>query len=337
MELARKFNTLYLHVGLSKTGTTSIQRVLLDNAALLESQHGIHYPRGFPENPPFRGNHSRFVRALFCAHPEAQRRLPTIGIHSNAELQNYTGTCLQQLAAGFAATTAQDLLISAESVCNFKDVDARALAEWCRGIAESVKVIACVRHPEHALASEIQQRLRVGARLENLYQAPPFKRLRALFEMFEANFGGENIICYSFHRALENPRGLTSEFLRQLGIDSATDFSEQKAENSSISAEAAQLLDALNQAVPQFIAGQANPERQRYSIQPLLSVPGGKYTVPQAVRERVRSASGPEVAWIEEHYQLDLSFPPPAAEAPAGGNFSPQALQAIATGLARKR
>ncbi len=334
MHPAPPFKRLYLHIGLSKTGTTSIQRDILENAPLLEERFDIHYPREFPESPPFNGNHSRVLRALFCEHPDAQRRLPTIGIHSDEELRAYQRGCREKLEEGFAGSGASTLLLSAESVCNFSDCDMAALAQWTACLAESVRVIACVRHPVHALSSEIQQRLRVGARLENLYRKPPYKRLRELFGRVEAQFGRENITAYSFHRALENPGGLGSEFFRQLGVESGESFTSRRTENSSISQEAALLLDALNRKVPQFIEGRANPERRRYSIQPLLSVPGPKYRVPAEVVERAAQASHDEVTWIAETYGLDLEFSQRPQASGFEDAFSDAAKTAIALRLA---
>ena len=130
MQGAHRFQTLYLHIGLSKTGTTSIQRDILDHAALLDSKYAIHFPRHLPEPQPFNGNHSRMLRALFSSHPEAQRRLVTIGIHDQSELSAYQIASREKLHEGFAQSAAANLLLSAESVCNFKDCDLAALSQW---------------------------------------------------------------------------------------------------------------------------------------------------------------------------------------------------------------
>lgn len=335
MRSISRFKTLYLHIGLSKTGSTSIQRNIFERAALLESRYDIHFPVDLPGDPPFNGNHSKMLRALFSGHPEAQRRLPTIGIHSAAELRDYTAACRQRLERSFAASEAGSLLLSAESVCNFKPCDLASLSQWASSLADRVRVIACVRHPVHALSSEIQQRLRVGARLENLYRSPPYKRLRSLFEEMEKHFGRDHITAYSFHRALENPSGLTSEFFRQLGTETGDDFRSRREENTSISAEAALMLDALNQAVPQFRDGVANPERRQYSIQRLLGIPGPRYRVPGEVVEKARRASGDEVAWMEATYKLDLSHDETPASPEHQASFNDDALQMMACTISR--
>lgn len=56
------FDTCYLHIGPPKTGTTSLQRTLLKNAAVLERSSVI-----FPTQAP---NH-KFVVSAFMQNPAA--------------------------------------------------------------------------------------------------------------------------------------------------------------------------------------------------------------------------------------------------------------------------
>lgn len=303
-----KFQTLYLHIGLGKTGTTAIQRQLMASADMLEPDFGIHYPRHFPDSTRFTGNHSTVLRALFCKYPPAKRRLSAVGLHTDGEIAQYNKANRAAMHRAFQATTASQLLLSAESVSHFTTEDLADLAAWGQSLAHEVKLVACVRNPVHALPSEIQQRLKIGAKLENLYDNPPFYRFQSLFEELEQFFGRENIIAYSFHRALENSAGLAAELLKQIGSEVVCTLGKHSPANSRISLEATLLLNAFNHQVPAFIEGRNNPQRTGKEVQRLIAVPGKRYEAPGSILHKVQTASKTDTDWLQSSYPIDLSY-----------------------------
>ncbi len=100
----KRFNTIYLHVGLGKTGTTSIQRELLRYAGALESRHDLHYPRRFPHLHDFEGNHSFLLRGLFFEREEVRRQLAIRGLDDAGKLALFRQRTLDALDKGFAAS-----------------------------------------------------------------------------------------------------------------------------------------------------------------------------------------------------------------------------------------
>ena len=311
-----RFETLYLHVGLDKTGTTSVQSELAARAALLESTLDIHFPTTFRQWPGFRGNHSNLLRPLFARDPRAARRLAARGLHNEEEVIAFNRQNLEDLNAGFARTRSNDLLLSAEVISHFKPVDLQGLAQWSHELAQRVVVIACIRHPVHALSSEIQQRLRIGARLENLYRNPPYYRFRELLGNLAGAFGSEALRLYSFHRAVEHPKGLAAALLQECGRSAASGFEKQLPANVSMSAEAAVMLSAYNAQRPAFILGQRNPARSQAAVQRLAALPGDTYLAPADVLDRTRDVAAKELDWLQERYGLDLSHPPVPAGTP---------------------
>jgi len=301
-----KFSTIYLHAGLGKTGTTSIQRQLLDNAALLDSRYDLHFPCHFPHERRFRGNHSLLIRALFPDSAAARRRLAGVGLNSPSEIEHYNRQTIAQLEAGFARTTASRALLSAEGVGHFSADDMNALGKWLAGMADEVKVIVCVRHPIDALSSEIQQRLNLGAVLEELYEHPPFYRFRFLFQRLESAFGHENIIAYDFTDAVNHPDGVTAMFLGKLGIEHAAQFKREPPTNVSMSHESALLVSALNRQRPLLGAEGRNPLRRSDDIRQIKAIPGRKYTAPAAVYQKVADAIQPEIEWLQSQYRIEL-------------------------------
>ncbi len=328
-----KFRTLYLHIGLGKTGTTSIQRELAENAAALDARCALHFPTQLSRWKQFRGNHSDLLRARFAAAPRARRRLATLGLYNDTDIAEYNATNERDLLTGFTASSARDLLLSAEVVAHFEPADLDALAQWCRSLASEVAVIACVRHPAHALSSEIQQRLRIGAKLENLYKNPPTYRFRELFANLESAFGTDTLRVYSFHRAIEHPGGLAAALLAQCGLDADELLAPQPAANVRMSAEAALLLSAYNREFPAFIMGERNAERSPRAVRALAAIPGRRYEAPADALALAEERTADDVDWLQSRFGLDLSHTP-VQPGEADPRFSAESLHAIAMAIA---
>lgn len=305
----RKFHTAYLHVGLGKTGTTTIQQQLLQHAELLESRYDLHFPRNFSHEHRFNGNHSLLLRALYPDSDAARKRLAGVGLTSRRKIERYNRKTRAQLKKGFTRTSAYNLLLSAEGVGHFSAEDIHALAGWLAGIADEVKVIVCVRHPIDALSSEIQQRLNLGAVLEDLYQNPPVYRFRSLFGRLESAFGHDSIITYDFSDAVSHPGGVTAMFLSKLGIEDCAVFGRIPPTNVTMSHEAALLISALNRQRPLLSGERRNPRRRSDDIRQMKQIPGRKYKAPAEVYQKVRDAMLPDIEWLRDHYELELQAP----------------------------
>lgn len=328
-----RFKKIYLHIGLGKTGTTSIQADLLREGRVLESKFDLHFPRSFPQLPNFDGNHSIPLRAIYHEHPDVRKRLAAQGLQTQAQIDAYNADTLRGLQQGFEKSSASQLLLSAEGVGHFRKPDLIALSEWLRSLSEQVVVIACLRHPAAALSSEIQQRLYIGDVLEDLYERPPFYRYKGLFERLEAAFPRESIILYDFAHAVRNPGGLTSEFFSRLGIDTGDLFQPKPAANTSMSHEAALLLSALNKQRPVLIDGGPNPRRKRGDSQALGAVPGRKYIAPNHVYHKLNEQAQPHLQWLEQEYGIVLDRGTIEESDTDHQAFSDRAIDAVALAM----
>jgi hypothetical protein len=324
----KRFKRLYLHIGLGKTGSTSIQKDLLSKTRLLETKYNLHYPRNFSHELSFRGNHSILLRVLFSDFPDTRQRLVARGLKDEKSIEAYNQKTLTALEKSFRSSSAQNLMFSAEGVAHFRKDEMIKLAAWLDEIADEIKVVACLRHPVQALSSEIQQRLKIGDVLEDLYKRPPYYSFRPLLERVEIAFGRENIIAYSFADATKNDAGLVTELFSGIGIDTGNDFTKSPPYNTSMSHEAALLISALNRLHPVLLDGKRNPIRKVNDIQKLIKIPGRKYTAPRLVYERVMENIQPDVEWLKEKYGIDLSGEAAEQNRPYY-SFTPESIDSI--------
>ena len=328
----KRFKTLYLHIGLGKTGTTSVQRDILARAGELEARYDLHYPTDFPHERHFHGNHSMLLRALFSSQDNVRERLAAKGLVSDKSIQAYNKQTLERLEKGFAASKASQLLLSAEGVGHFSRQDMLALARWLQAYAEDIQVLACLRHPADALSSEIQQRLNIGDTLDMLYEKPPIYPFKSLFTRVEQSFGEGALLVYDFAEAVRHPRGVTGALFERIGSDAMELFDSKPAVNTSMSHEAALLINALNLRRPVLVDGKPNPLRADNAAQKIMKIPGRKYTAPREVYQKVEARVERDMKWLRNRHGVELRAQYP--ESPLEHNsFSAESIEALALAL----
>lgn len=329
----RRFTEVILHIGLGKTGTTAIQQTLLAGADRLEQHHDIHFPVKFDDPRPFGGNHTLFLRSLF--QPGAETRRPNIvaGLGSAEALAQANANLRTQFQAGFDNSNASRLLLSAEGVGHFTEASLANLMGWLCELSDSIRVIACLRHPRHALASEIQQRLKTGSLLKNMQLFPPYYAFEKLFSQLEKYVPRDAITVYDYAESRRSQQGITGLLLSKLGIDAGGEFQTSPVVNKGISHEATLLLDSINRQRPLVVDGEMNPKRSMGDTQAFLKIPGRKYVPDLEVYELLDECVAPDLEWLSQHYGIHLDAMGAGEGAISGaipGDFSVEALDELA-------
>ena len=325
-----RFRRVYLHIGLGKTGTSTIQRQLLNQVKNLELNFNLHFPHKFSDPRPFDGNHTLFLTSAFGQSPEKLKANVVAGFGTLAKLADANRRINQQFEQGFGHSTAQNLLLSAEGIGHFDKDSLTRLADWLNGLAAEVTVVACLRHPLNALSSTIQQRLTNGAVLEDLYENPPYYRFRALFGRLETVFGREHIISYDFATAVRNEYGLLAALMQEMGFQPLQVYSSKNVTNASMSHEAALLLSALNRQRPVLGDNMIGEDRTPGDINAFLSIPGRKFRAPDEVHGRLELIVAPELLWLRENYGLELDPIEEAAIVDDYFSFSARSIDELA-------
>lgn len=144
---------LLLHIGLPKTGTSSIQETL-SRAATAGQLHDVVYPH-LGERDHY------FIAALYQSHD----RLPRTIRHQRTSLGTAFDRRLEKFRNGLflAIENYPRIIISAESLAHFSPSEATALRDdFVRLGATEVCVLAYVREPASLYLSNIQQQLKAS-------------------------------------------------------------------------------------------------------------------------------------------------------------------------------
>lgn len=314
MSSARRFDQIFLHIGLGKTGSSSLQAYFMQQATALERDYGIRYPDFSLVEPGFDGNHSRYLQLLFASPDDLGPVFALRGLDSDAARQRYRERAREAWDSALDTASAPRLLLSAESLGHNRREFLEALRDQLQLLSDRVTLIACVRHPYSALSSEIQQRVSAGAVLEDLFERPPYYALRPLFQRFSELFGRDSIRLYDFEWARHHIGGLEQAFLEVLGI-ALPGNPIRGVQNASMSMKATLLLSSLNRQQPLIVGGRRNPLRSDDVQGRMASIPGDKFAAPVEVYTRLEEEIAPHLRWLRHHFGFepamgDVQFAP---------------------------
>ena len=329
MSSKKRFRKAFVHIGLGKTGSTTIQKAMFNSGELLEGKHDLHYPRTFKDRRPFHGNHSYLLSSLFGLDPLKAKVNIVSGINNTKKLAAVNSRLRRDFELGFSNSSASKLLISAEAIVGFPRSSLQSLFDWLDLYAEEIVVIACLRHPVNALPSLIQERVKHGHTLEDLYEKPPYHPFRFLFDRLSKVFGAGSIQAYDFSEAIRYDGGIVSAFMAQLGFDNHLISGTEKVANHSMSHEAALILSALNFQRPLLEGNKLGRNRTPQDVALFAGIPGRKYQAPNFVYNKLRALISPDLDWLEKHHQLKLEETP----LPPSANyrdFSEEAINQLA-------
>ena len=164
---------VYIHVGGHKTGSSSIQRTF------------FNYDDGNLVYAPFDGpNHSPHLWTLFQHNYLDFHLWKTMGLSSN-EIENRRQKYNDILVGALRRTDRHSLLLSAEDICHFTRDELVNLVQLIRKYCENIVFICYVRDPLSYLASEFQQRVRIGSTSLDTYSPYPITLLKRLLELVD--------------------------------------------------------------------------------------------------------------------------------------------------------
>jgi len=296
---------IVLHIGLHKTGTTTIQNVLHANRDFLLRREGVLYPSLTP-------NLSTALLTIFRDDPRKLKIDKVAGL-TGEEMAARRKKFLNSLDAEISSREWDTLLLSAEGVCLLTAPEMARLREWGEKYSSKWLVLVCVRHPVDWTRSAVQQRLNQGDTLRQLYEKPPMPKYRVRISRAISVFGLENVRVFDFESAVAGEGGIVGAFAEQAGLSAPSrDFlaSRTGRYNESFSLEAARILDSLNRQRPIFVDNVRAPRRVGPELDCELDyirrIKGQKFDVPDSVKENIRSLNRDDIAWLNETFGLDL-------------------------------
>jgi len=277
--------TCYIHIGMPKTGSTSIQ-----NAFLGYADDGLEYAR------IANRNHTATVVAKFTRTPEKTRALRLVGPRKRAKL-------LAMRRAEFDATlnTDKSLIYSGEGIA--RQLGPGEIAEmlgFFRARFDRVVVIAYVRPMASLVGSQFQQEVKMGRR--RLRFSPPLYR-KTIAPILK-QVAREDLHLVRFDRKDLIDGDIVRDFAHRVGAERVP--AEDLVSNTSLSAEAVGAMMLFNRYIGRFIPARLR-ERVHIKLSQWLQGAGAvKFGLGTALIEAQIEKHADEIAWLEQKAGFDM-------------------------------
>ena len=324
----RKARRLVLHAGLPKTATTSIQNAIFTVRNRLQDEAGILYPGTDP-------NHTSALCTAFLTDPRDHISNKIAGFTDLEALRQTAAHIRADLSLEIETASPDTILFSAEGMSNLSCAELTDFRNWALRFAEQIEVLYIVRQPLHYTTSVIQQHLKGGDILEDMYANPPLANFRGRISNAIAAFGREAVAVRKFEDMIVHPDGVVGFFLDCVGVTQAglrkAAVEAQCFENESLSHEAALILSSLNRQRPAFVDGQRAPMRTFNELGIIEQIRGVKFYLPEDVREKVTELSKPDTIWLADTFDIGSYLEPFRGAVPVpGATLSKATIDSVA-------
>ena len=329
-----------LHIGMHKTGTSSIQRMISENFDELRDRFGIaSYRRHL--------NHSALAPAFVDDLSQVRSNLAP-GLEKPEDVHRQAVSAVEDLGESLARDRPPSLVLSGEGFSKLPETAVPRLKRFLEPHFDRVHVAIYVREPFSYANSAAAQRIKVGSTFENLiadtlihqeiYATHPdsssvLPTYRYRIEKFVEAFGRDNVEIVPFARsALRGQDAVNDFFWRFLAIESAELARQPERENEALAPAALHALEYLNREEPVLRDGWLNPARSQSLPAKLSALPRtGRFSIPGFDYDAFAEIVRPDVEWLEAITGGAIVFglePPPPAPPPSAAD-----LLAIATAL----
>lgn len=245
--------TLFLHIGLPKTGTTAIQRFCYYNRDLL-AQQGYCYGKIMQSSTRVPS----YVNGLFITEKIYSENKTIDKEATKAHFEEGLELVGKQLEAY------NKVIVSAETIWNSLAYHAgweriKQLDNFCKGRDTQIKIMVYLRAQDEYLESLWKQRIKNGyhvASWEEIKKNTPTSMkvdFVARLKRLEKYFGKENLIVRIYdRRSFEGAdASIYSDFLAALGLEKTREYEEpEQLINTSIDIEFAEIKRILNHLQP---------------------------------------------------------------------------------------
>lgn len=269
---------IVVHVGMSKTGTSTIQFFLRDNRERL-GELGVLVPES-----PGKGRHTRFGQFL---RPEAElAKTIEWSRQKNQDVVAFRRKFRKQLFAEIDARGTGRLLLTDEALFGGSAPTLRRLGAFTGRLGRTTRLVVYLRRQDAHLISRYQQLVKVGwvARIGDWARGDmsDLYDYRARLGRFERLASPDEVVVRRFEPGSFRDGSLLQDFFDAAGIDArAADLGRGPDRNLSLDAESVEFLRLLNLhrvetegAVPGLIDNRDNFTRlAEVSDGPVLSLP----------------------------------------------------------------
>ena len=286
MLVIRKMKRCWLHIGMHKTGTTSLQSALAHH----EIQAGWKYImlQG-------RQNMGAGMFAMFSSHPERYEWFVKRG-HTRKWIWEERHRLRDELERTIRDSPEENFIISGESIGLIDPAGVAEMENFLRPLFDQIRVIGYVRPPIAFKTSYFQQRIKHGPCDIALTKVRLEYRKR--FEKFDTVFGKENVNLREFATAEFTKNCVVTDFCEQIGMPPPPASAITRV-NESLCREACAILYAYRKFGPGYGNGGDAFKENKLIVAPLLMMEGTRFEMAPSLAIASLAAESDDLAWME--------------------------------------
>jgi hypothetical protein len=279
---------VFLHVGLEKTGTTTLQVTMALNRRLLE-RYGYFFPTTLEGSP---SNHIGL--ALCAANPEAATDLRQYaGLTSGAAYAAFLQRYPRQIAEALTQSGCHSAILSNEHCSSrlFTIAEIAKLRDIITPLARECRAIIYLRRQDELVASHYSNSVKAGATHEFYYPngIQWLDYLRVL-DMWAQVFGKENLTIRIFEPEQLRDGDLVADFFSTIGFAHYSQLVRPENQNRSLDIHTVEFLRRLNAHLP--TCSDIGISRDRGSINEALAA--------ITTRERLRPSAEAATTFLDQ-------------------------------------
>jgi hypothetical protein len=280
----------YIHIGMPKTGSTSIQRNFFELRPFL-LERGVNYL-------DLRHHNHNALSSLLSDAPHRHHFNILRGFNTPEKAAAFNDKIRKRLMRGLRTNTSKKFVISAEALSVVDPAGVQQLKEILQPFATSFRIICYVRHPYDFMSSETQQRVKVGQKVLGLAEDGPLPGYRERIEKFIQVFGRESVDVRVLDSTELVNSDLICDFLAAIG-ESPDLFDGQHVVkvNESICHEAVLLCNSLNKSIRALESGEKNPDRANLQKW-LTQINGTRFVLGTELSESAQAQLHADLDWL---------------------------------------
>ncbi len=277
-----------IHIGMHKTGSTTIQKNLKSVRDAADWD--------YPTMRPGKMNMNENLFAMFAASPEKYHIFRNAG-YRPARAARLGARLRRNFEKRVRNMVQETMILSSESLSKMDPADVRRMGDFLHPLFDEIQIFGYVRPPAGFMASAFQERVKHGKKVFGFEDCYPKYRYR--FEKFDEVFGRENVKLVKFQPASFVGNCALREMCAQTGILLPEGTVIEKV-NESLSREACGILFAYRKFGPGYGVGKYVIPENRAIIRALSEMGGRKLVISRNLVDPVLEANRADVEWMEE-------------------------------------
>jgi hypothetical protein len=274
---------MILHIGMHKTGTSSIQHALAD--ALVDDRFRFVQLAGYANGSLLIGNAYADLSG-YPHHPDSSME------HRRLSRRN----AMKVITTELNAFDERIPILSAELICSLEDDAKHALLDLLRRYHPELRVAAYIRRPKSLVDSAYQERLKSAlVTINDHFEGVEYRKIFVAFDDF---LGRQMVTIRLFEKENLHEGDVVADFAATWGI--GIDRTRVLRENEALSQEAVKLLYTYRLAHPQVLEG------DEHIIALLSDVGGERFRLHSSVYRRTAVIRPADIEWANERLQSNI-------------------------------